>query len=98
LANYSFCPLEIAPGICFGNYVPFLVRACLPGTHGNGGVGTPCATFTPCRSGLCHTGLSQCTDTCGVDADCPNGWRCRGALFDELPDQTPIFINVCLPE
>lgn len=97
LANYSVCSFEIGP-LCVGSYIPNLVRACLTGSHGNGGIGTPCSSYLPCRSGLCYTPASQCTDTCGTDQDCPNNWRCRASLYAELPDGTPVYLNACLPE
>lgn len=83
-------------GICL-RYDAYIVRACVPQTHGQTPVGGACTSAAVCRSGLCHTGISQCVDSCGVDADCPGTHRCKVDQFGQLSDGTNLMINVCLP-
>lgn len=96
LFNYSICTFSFL-GSCL-EYSPNFVKACAAGPHGQSPVGGSCTGFQTCRSALCHVGLSQCTDTCAVDADCPATHRCKVELFGALDDGTDVFLNVCLPE
>jgi hypothetical protein len=93
--NYSICTFSVF-GVCL-SWAPNFVRACAEGPHGTGAVGDACSTYTTCRSGLCHTGIGQCTDTCSVDADCPNSHRCKVTELGQLSDDTIVYVNVCLP-
>jgi hypothetical protein len=96
LFNFSVCDVSFL-GSCLA-YIPNFVKACAPAQHGGSPVGASCSGFATCRSGLCHTGLGQCTDTCAVDADCPGTHRCKVELFGGLEDGTDVYLNVCLPE
>jgi len=95
LFNDSVCTLGFVN--CFA-WEPNFVKACAPGIHGQAPVGATCTAYSDCRSGLCHTGLTQCTDTCAVDADCPGTHRCKVLLYGALSDGTDVYLNVCLPE
>ncbi len=96
LFNFSVCSFSFL-GSCL-EYQPNFVKACAAGPHGQSPVGAACTGFQTCRSGLCHTGLGQCTDTCAVDADCPGTHRCKVLLYGGLDDGTDVYLNVCLPE
>jgi len=92
----SICTLELL-GICLTE-VPFATTGCVPSQHGGDAVGAACTGFASCRSGLCHTGIGQCTDMCGKDADCPSTHRCKPVEFGRSTLlQVPIYGNACLP-
>lgn len=96
VANYSVCLLGV-PGFCAG-YQPNFVKVCAVLPHGADPVGSRCTDFTNCRSGLCHSTISQCTDFCSQDSDCPAAWRCKVEPYGQLDDGTNVFVNVCMPE
>lgn len=96
VANYSICVAEVI-GLCLA-FQPNFVKGCVAGPHGNDPVGASCTGFSNCRSGLCHTGISQCTDVCSTDADCPGTHKCNVLDYGALSDGTPVFINVCMPQ
>ena len=60
-------------------------------------MGAACTTFSNCRSGLCHTGINQCSDVCATDADCPSTHRCKILPLRTLTDGTTVNVNVCMP-
>ena len=95
MANYSACALDLF-GACL-RWQPNLVKACATSTVGADLVGASCTDYQTCRSGLCHTGISQCTDTCGTDADWPATHRCKILGYGQLSDSTQIYLNVCMP-
>jgi hypothetical protein len=96
LVNYSVCTVEFID--CF-QWAPNFVKACVQGVHGNGAVGTACANANQCRSGLCYTTVSQCTDICSRDADCPASHVCGIEQYGELggANAVTVYINVCKP-
>lgn len=96
LADYSACTLELI-GSCLA-YRPNFVSVCAVQMHGADPIGAPCSGFESCRSGLCHTGLGQCTDLCASDGSCPASHRCKVLEYGQLSDGTKVYINVCLPE
>lgn len=72
-------PVDLANGTPPAAYV----NLCTP-------VGTPCATFADCLSGLCledDAGPNYCTAFCdlGDTASCPSGFVCVGGIDGTLP-------------
>ena len=96
LIDASRCTLEFA-GICL-QWEPNFSTACVPGSSsGSGPVGSFCSSWEPCRSGLCHTVINQCTDTCTIDAHCPPSHRCKVESYGSTQEGVAIFINICAP-
>jgi len=93
-AEYHECVL---PGLSCLLWQANLTTVCVSGPHGSDPVGATCTTFSNCRSGLCHTGINQCSDVCATDADCPSTHRCKILPLRTLTDGTTVNVNVCMP-
>jgi hypothetical protein len=77
--------------------LPNFVKGCLEASHGSTPVGGPCTDWPVCRSGICHTGISQCVDLCSKDSQCPSTHRCKVLERGQLDDGTTVYFNLCMP-
>jgi hypothetical protein len=68
-----------------------------PDTDGQGGVGEPCNVPADCESDICldittGDGAGVCSDLCGDDSECPDGFEC--IVWQNAGDD---FTTLCVP-
>ncbi len=84
--------------LCLGYELNF-ATICRPAGGGMSPVGAACTEPETCRTGLCNTGLGECSDMCGRDSDCPSGYVCKLVEFGTLGTLglVPYYLNACTP-